>query len=230
VSRWPIARYLFSAHTVFLALFLGVLYLLVAVVLAVAVTRGPASVSAVDVAGQVLHWLAVGYGYSSVAVLTTMVVHGRTRREFLLQHPLFQVVTAAVLAALVTGVYAAEAVLYRAAGWQQQMQPHRVFEAGDHLMIFLSYTSMLAVCMMVGTFTGVWMARWEGSGAVALIPAALLLVYAGGVNGFFSLPFARFPGAGAPLLVAVTAGIFAVGWALLWAAGRDLPLRNRVAG
>ena len=230
MSRWPIARYLFSAHTVFLVLFLGALYLLVGVILAVVAMRGPASISAVDVAGQVLHWLAVGYGYSAVGVLTTMVVHGRTRREFLLQHPVFQLVTTVVLAALITGVYAAEAVLYRAAGWTQAMQGNRVFAAGDYPMIFLAYTSMLAVCLMTGTFTGVWMARWEGSGAAALIPAAVLLLVAGGANGFFSLPFARFGADGAPWLVAVSAAAFAVGWVLLWAAGRDLPLRTKVAG
>lgn len=230
MSRWPIARYLFSAHTVFLVVCLGVLYLLVGVVLAIVATRTPASISAVDVAGQVLHWLAVGYGYSAVGVLTTMVVHGRTRREFLLQHPVFQLVSAAVLAALITGVYAAEAALYRAAGWTQAMQPHRVFEAGDYPAIFLAYLGMLAVCLMTGTFTGVWMARWEGSGAVALLPAALLLVVAGGANGFFSLPVARFGPDGLPWLAAVCAAVFAVGWALLWVAGRDLPLRTRVAG
>ncbi|MDI6105093.1 hypothetical protein QLQ12_41565 [Actinoplanes sp. NEAU-A12] len=143
MSRWPIARYLFCAHTVFLVMFLGAVYVLVGVILAAAVTRGPATISAVDVAGQVLHWLAVGYGYSATGVLARMVVHGRTRREFLIQHPVFQVVTAGVLAALLTGVYAAEAVLYRAAGWARALQDHRVFEAGDYPMIFLASWYML---------------------------------------------------------------------------------------
>lgn len=229
MSRWPIARYLFSAHTVFLVLFLGAVYLAVAVILAVVALLGSVSVSGVDLTGQLLHWLAAGYGFSAAGLLATMILHGRTRGEFLIQYPVFQIVTSAVLAALITGAYAGEAVLYRAAGWPRTVQPHRFFEAGDYPAIFLAYWSMLAVCLMTGAFVGAAMARWEGVGALAFAPAAVLLVFAGGVNGMFSLPVGRVGPDGVAFLLAVTVAVFAVGWALLWAAVRDLPLSSKVA-
>ncbi|GAA4969145.1 hypothetical protein [Actinoplanes utahensis] len=223
MSRLPIARYLFSSHTLFLIMFLGAFYLLVAVVVAVAALATPITLSGVDVAGQALHWLALGYGYSAATLLTTMIVHGRTRREFLVQHPLFQVVTSAVLAALITGVYALEAVVYRAAGWTRRLQDHRIFEATDYPTIFGAYWSMLTVCLMTGAFLGAAILRWETAGALALLPAAVVVVYAGAANGLFSLPFARVG-----LDVAVTAVMVAAGWALLWSAVRDMPVRIRV--
>lgn len=223
MRRLVIARYLFSSHALFLLMFLGAFYLLVAVVIAVAALFTPITLSGVDVAGQVLHWLALGYGYSAAGLLTTMLVHGRTRREFLLQHPLFQFVISAVLAALVTGVYAVEAVVYRAAGWPRKLQDHRIFEADDHLLVFTAYWSMLAVCLMTGAFVGAAVLRWEAAGVLALLPAAVLIVYAGAAHGLFSLPFARIG-----LGPAAVAAMVVVGWALLWPPVRDMPVRIRV--
>ncbi|GIE28231.1 hypothetical protein Ait01nite_012760 [Actinoplanes italicus] len=224
MRRFPIARFLLSTHLPFLVMVLAGSYLLVAVILGVAVlVSGPASVSAVDVAGQVLHWLAVGYGYGAPALLATVVVHGRTRREFVAQHPVYQLVAAVVLAALITGVYAAEAALYSAAGWTQAMQPDRPFAAGDYPMIFLANVSMLSIALVTGSFAGVAVYRRDGAGALALVPAAGLLVYGGAVHGFFSLPFAQ---QGLPM--AVTLPAVAAGWVLLWACAREVPLGNRV--
>jgi hypothetical protein len=224
VRRFPIARFLLLNHLPFLAMALAGIYLLVAVILGVAVAvSGPASVSAVDVTGQVLHWLAVGYGYGASGLLATVLVHGRTRREFIVQHPVYQLVTAVVLAALITGVYAVEAVLYRAAGWTQAMQPDRPFDAGDYPAIFLANASMLSIALLIGSFAGVGVYRRDGAGALVLLPAAGLLVYGGAVHGFFSLPFAQV---GLPMTV--TCAVVAVGWALLWACARDVPLGNKV--
>lgn len=223
MSRLPILRYLLSSHTVFLIMCLGAFYLLVAVVLGVAALLTPITLSAVDAAGQALHWLALGYGFSAAGLLSTVVAHGRTRREFLLQHPLFQFVTSAVLAALITGVYALEALVYRAAGWTRGLQQQRVFEAGDHPLIFGAYWAMLALCLMTGTFLGAAFLRWDAAGAVALLPVAVLVVYGGAAHGLFSLPFARV----GPDLAAIVPMV-AAGWALLWLTARDMPVRTRV--
>ncbi|MEU4620497.1 hypothetical protein AB0G04_11040 [Actinoplanes sp. NPDC023801] len=229
MRRFPIARFLLSTHLPFLAIVLPAMYLLVGVIVAVAVLmRGPATVSGVDLSGQVLHWLAVGYGYSAPGLLGTMLVHGRTRREFATQHPAFQLVTAVVLAALITGVYAVEAVLYRAAGWTQAMQPDRPFEAGDYPMIFVANLSMLAIALLTGAFVGVALYRRTATGALALLPAAALLTYGGAAHGYFSLPFAQGAMQSGPALLAVTAAAVVIGWALLWAYARDVPLGNKV--
>jgi hypothetical protein len=188
----------------------------------------PITVSAVDIGGQVLFWLAAGYGYSAAGLLATMVSYGRTRREFAWQYPVFQLVTAVVVAALVTGAYAAEALLYRSAGWTRHLQDQRVFEAGDHLLVFVSYLCMLAICLVTGAFVATAFYRWESGGVLALLPAAVLLAYGGTMTGFFSLPFARLDVAGAPALLAVTFAAVAAGWALLWAAVRDVSLRTGV--
>ncbi|GGN35699.1 hypothetical protein FHR83_006221 [Actinoplanes campanulatus] len=229
MNRWPILRYLLSSHTVVLVGFLLGVYLLVAVIVAVAAMFTEVTVSGVDIAGQVLPWLAAGYGYSAAALLSTVLTHGRTRREFLAQHPVFLLVTAGLLAVVATGAYAVEAVVYRAAGWTRTFQDQRVFEAGDYPLILLAYVSMLAVWMMTGALLGGAFYRDEGGGLLALLPAAVLLSVSGGANGFLSLPFTRWGLTSAPEVAVVTVVAVAAGWALLWAALRDVPLRTRVA-
>lgn len=228
MTRWPIFRYLLGSHTVFLLMFLAAFYAFCGLILAVAAALTPITLSVVDAAGQPLHWLTLAYGGSAASVLTATLAHGRTRREFLLQHPMFQLVTASVLAAAITGVYALEAALYRAAGWTGNFQDHRTHEAGDYPMIFLTHLSMLAVCTMTGAFLGTAFYRWEAAGGLALLPAAVLVVVAGGANGFFTLPFARFGLTSAPELIAVTVAVVAAGWALLWLSVHDLALRTKV--
>ncbi|MEV0899467.1 hypothetical protein [Actinoplanes sp. NPDC049802] len=228
MSRWPIGRYLLANHTVFLTGVLIAVYLLTAVLVAVAALVTDVTVSGVDITGQVLQWLAVAYGYSATALLSTVLTHGRTRREFLVQHPVFQIVTAGVLAAVVTGAYAVEAAVYRAAGWSRALQDHRVFAVDDYPTIFLAYASMLAIWMMTGAFLGAAFYRWQAAGAAALVPAAIVLTLSGGANGFLSLPFARLGLSSPPEIVVVTVVAVAAGWALLWATLRDVALRTRV--
>jgi hypothetical protein len=228
VSRWPILRFLSSQHLVFLILAVAGGYLLTMAVTPVFLLFTPVTLSAVDIGGQVLFWLAAGYGYGAAGLLATVVSHGRTRREFAVQYPVFQLLTAVVVAALVTGVYAAEAALYRATGWTRNLQGQRVFEAGDYRLIFVSYLCMLAVCLVTGAFLATSYYRWEPGGLLALLPAAVLLAFGGTMTGFFDLSFARLGVSGAPAVLAVSAGAVAVGWALLWASVRDVSLHIKV--
>ncbi|MEU8663281.1 hypothetical protein [Actinoplanes philippinensis] len=229
MSRWPILRFLLSQHLVFLTLFVAGGCLLAAVVTPVFLLFTPITLSAVDIGGQVLFWLAVAYGYGAAGMLATMVAHGRTRREFAVQYPVFQLVTAVVLAALITGAYAAEAVLYRLAGWTRHLQDQRVFAAGDYPSIFVAYLCMLVFCLITGAFVATAFYRWEAAGVPALLPAAAVLGYGGAVTGFFTLPFARLPVAGPPAMAVVTVAALAVGWALLWVSVRDVAVRTRVS-
>jgi hypothetical protein len=228
VSRWPILRFLSSSHLVFLVLVLAGGYLLAVAVTPVFLLFTPVTLSAVDIGGQVLFWLAAGYGYGAAALLATVVSHGRTRREFAGQYPVFQLLTAGVLAALVTGAYAAEAALYRAIGWTRNLQGQRIFEAGDYRLIFVSYLCMLAICLITGAFVGTAFYRWESGGVLALLPAGVLLVFGATMTGFFDLSFARLGVSGAAGLLAVTAGAVAVGWALLWLSVRDVSVHLKV--
>ncbi len=70
MSRWPIARYLFSAHTVYLVLFLGALYLLVlSINSGVSISRG-----LVEPPGQLPIWgtLFVATTAAAVALLANV--------------------------------------------------------------------------------------------------------------------------------------------------------------
>ncbi|WP_229074863.1 hypothetical protein [Actinoplanes sp. DH11] len=225
MTRWPILRYLLSSHTVFLLLVLIPIYLFVGVVVGAVSIYVDIRLSGVDVVGQVLPWAALGYGASTSNLLPTMLVHGRTRREFLTQHPIFQVITTGLVAALITGCYAIETAAYRALDWEQKVQQQRIYAADEYGTIFTAYWSMLLIWLMVGVFVGVAFYRWEAGGGLALIPAAVLVVLSGGVNGFFSLPFARTD---LPLLP-VTVVAVAIAYGLLWLSGRDVSLRAKVA-
>jgi magnesium-transporting ATPase (P-type) len=225
MSRWPIARYLLGTHTIFLLFVLFGLYLVTAVVMGVVSFFTEITLSGADLLSHALPWAAIGYGASTSNLLSTVLVHGRTRREFLLQHPVFQVITTAALAAMITGVFAVETLAYRTLGWEQKVQEQRIYTATDYGTIFGAYWSMLLIWLMVGVFFGVALYRWEGIGIVSIVPAGLILITTGGVNGFFSLPFARtdLP------LIPVTVVAVALAYGLLWLSGRDVPLKTRVA-
>ncbi|MEU8244561.1 hypothetical protein AB0C07_40425 [Actinoplanes missouriensis] len=221
-----ILRYLLGSHTIFLLGCLVPIYLFAVAVVAVVSIFTDIRLSGMDAIGQALPWVTAGYGAATSSLLATMLVHGRTRREFLIQHPAFQVITTGLGAALITGFYALEVLLYRAAGWQQKVQEQRVYHsADDYGTVFLAHWSMLLTWLMVGIFIGVAFYRWEAAGGLALIPAGVILAYCGGVNGFFSLPFFRtdLP------LVPVTLAAVAIAYGLLWLSARDVPLRTRVA-
>ncbi|GAA1655063.1 hypothetical protein [Actinoplanes couchii] len=228
MTRFPIARYLLLNHTPFLAMCLGGLALFGAVALGVTAALTTVTLSVADIGGQILHWLAFGYGFSAAGVLSTMIVHGRTRREFITQHAVFQVITAGLLALLVTGVYAAEAGVYRLAGWERRLQEHHVFGAGDYPMIFVAYWSMLAIALMIGAFVGVAFLRGDAAILWALLAAVVLVLAAGGVNGFFSLGFNRLDLESLPLTAGLSVPLFVAGWAALWLAARDVAVRTKV--
>ncbi|BBH69584.1 hypothetical protein ACTI_62690 [Actinoplanes sp. OR16] len=226
MNRWPITRYLLGSHTIFLVFLLAGVYLFVAVVVGAVATFRDIRISGVDVVGQILPWVTAGYGTTTAALLATVLVHGRTRREFLIQHPVFQVITTGLIAALITGVYAIETAVYRAFDWGQKVQDERAYATtSEYATIFGAYWSMLLIWLMVGVFLGMAFYRWEGSGVLALIPAGVIVVVTGGVNGFLSLPFARTD---LPLLP-VTVAAVAITYAMLWYTGRDVALRARVA-
>ncbi|MBB2948230.1 heme exporter protein D [Actinoplanes lutulentus] len=226
MSRWPILRYLLGSHTIFLLFIMFGVYLFIGVVVAVVAQFTEIRLSGVDAIGQALPWVALGYGATAVNLVATTLVHGRTRREFLAQHPVFQVITTMLIAALITGAFAIETLVYRSLDWQQKVQEQRSYaSASDYPMIFATHWGMLMTWLMIGVFIGVAFYRWEAVGGLALLPAAVLVLFTGGINGFFSLPFARTD---LPLLP-VTLTAVAAAYALLWVSARDMPLKTRVA-
>ncbi|MFC7533100.1 hypothetical protein [Actinoplanes sp. GCM10030250] len=231
MNRWPIARYLLTTHYIFLIIIMVGFYAACAVLLTVVALFTEIRISTVDVAGQVVCWLALGYGASSTTLLSTMLVHGRTRREFLREYPVFLLITSVTLAALTAGAYAAEAAVYSAFDWGQKMQDNRIFEsASDFPTVYVAYLSMLLIWLTTGAFLGAAFYRWQAGGVLAVPFAAVLVLTGGGFNGFFSLvPGLRTDTPDLAAILLVSLGLAAAAWAMLWYTARDLPLRVRAA-
>ncbi|GLY02980.1 MULTISPECIES: hypothetical protein [Actinoplanes] len=229
--RWPIAHLLLTTHLPFLAVCLAGLILLAWLILGGVSAFGSVRISALDVGGPFLRWLALGYGYHLLAtMLPTFLVHGRTRREYLLQVPVFQLVTTAVLAGMTTLGYAAETVLYRAAGWPHQLAQDRLYDnTGDYLLIFGNYWTMLLGWMVTGWFLGAAFYRFQVGGVLAL-PVALGLLLA---NATGDLPIVDagqwHQDLGVPVALALAAGGTVVAAVLCWAIARDMPLHTRTS-
>ncbi|MEV6302047.1 hypothetical protein AB0M02_21715 [Actinoplanes sp. NPDC051861] len=228
MNRWPITRYLLSTHYIFLILILVGFYAACGVLLTTVALLSNISISTVDVAAQVLCWLALAYGTSATTTLGTVLVHGRTRREFLAQYPAYLGLSALTLAALITLVYAGETALYSAFDWPQKLQDHRVYEsASDYPVIFVTYLSMLLMWLLAGAVIGAGIYRWEANGIVVTVPfAAVVLLVTGGFNGFFSLvPFLRAGTTDLAVILAVTLVAAAATWAVFHGTVRDVALR-----
>ncbi|GAA2533172.1 hypothetical protein [Pilimelia columellifera] len=233
--RWPIAYLLLTTHLPFLVFCLAGLLVVAGLVLGGVAVFGAVRISALDVGGQLLRWLALGYGYYLLRTMLPMVlVHGRTRREYLCQVPVFQLITTGVLAGATTLGYAAESLLYRAAGWPHQLAEARLYsDTTDHLVIFASYWMMLLGWMATGSFLGAAFYRLRAGGVLALPVALLLLAVNGLSNGVLSLPFIKLDllpqdlGVPAALTLGAASTLVAVG--LCWLLARDMPLRTRTS-
>lgn len=231
--RWPIGRLLMTTHLPFVMLgWIGLVALAGLLLVGVAIF-GTVRISTMDAAGQVLRWFAFGYGaYLVHTLLPIYLVHGQTRREYLRQAPVFQLVSAGALAGLHTIGYAAETLLYRANDWPQALSEDRLYDnASQYPLIFISYWGMLLVWTLTGSFVGAGFYRL-GAGGVLLLPVALGLLMLSAVgNGFMNLPFIDVRlGAlqlDVPAAVGVTAGCAVLALALAWALARDMPLRTR---
>jgi hypothetical protein len=160
-KRWPIGHLLLTTHLPFLLICWAVLVALAGLVLTAVAIFGTVRISTIDVGGQILRWLALGYGaHLTFTVLPIYLAHGQTRREFLLQAPVYQFVATGVLAGCTTIAYAGESLLYRANGWPQALAEDRIYNAAsEYPLIFLSYWGMLMVWMLTGSFIG---AGWPG--------------------------------------------------------------------
>ena len=231
--RWPIGHLLLTTHLPFLLLCWAALVALAGLVLAGVAIFGTVRISTMDVGGQILRWLALGYGaHLTFTALPIYLVHGQTRREFLLQTPVYQFVATGVLAGFTTIAYAGESLLYRANRWPQALADDRIYNATtEYPLVFLSYWGMLLVWTLTGLFIGAGFYRLQ-AGGVLVLPVALVLLVASGLgNGFLSLPFLEL-GFGLrdlaiPAAVTLSAGCALVAWGLAWAMARDMPLRTR---
>ncbi|GAA0221523.1 hypothetical protein [Cryptosporangium japonicum] len=228
-ARWPILRYLVTAHLLFLLFCLGVFVAITGVILAGVAIVGTVSVSALDVGvGQFFRWMALGYGgHLFYTFLPHCLVHGRTRGEFVRQVPIYQVVAAAVLAFAIAVLYAGETLLYRAAGWSQGFRPGHLYESGTDVgAIFVSYWAALLVWTVVGAMIGAAWYRFPGVGLL-LVPVAAAILFVNGLSlniGEWE-PLSGGLAGGAWDLLAIAAVSTALAVAVTWSIARDVPIQ-----
>ncbi|EXG81926.1 hypothetical protein [Cryptosporangium arvum] len=232
-TRWPILRYLLTAHLLFLLLSLGAFVAISGLILGGVALFGTVSVSALDVGvGQFFRWMALGYGgHLFYTFLPHCLVHGRTRGEFVRQVPVYQVVGAAVLALAIAVLYVGETLLYRAAGWTQGLRPGHLYESGtDFGAVFVSYWAALLVWTVVGSMIGAAWYRFPGVG-VLLVPVAAAILFVNGLNlniGEWG-PLSGGLAGGPWGLVGIAAVSTAVAVAVTWSIARDVPVHVRTA-
>ena len=227
-----ITRLLYATQFWFLLLmWVGCVVGVVLIVAGVALFRD-ITVSGWDQAVQVIRWLALGYGtYLTGRLLSQLIAHGQTRRDFMIHVSGFVTAVSAVLAGLMTVGYLVERLIYRALGWPHKVDDDRLFTSStDVAPIYISYLVLFLVWTIIGAMLGAAFYRLEAGGALFL-PVALvlalgsgMLIRFGGLPLFSSLPDLR----DLPLAAIVGLGalIYAAGVGITWALVRDLPVRS----
>ncbi len=198
----------------------------------------PVSISAWDLATQFVRWYAAGLGvYVTAVYLPIYITHGYTRRAFLQQLPIFVAAATALAAVLVALGYAVEHVVYRVAGWDQQLTSDHLFTVPTEFgLVALSFGLVILVYVVGGALAGAAFYRNFLVG-FALIPplfgaAALTEVFRGGVpvpGSFPSWVIGSIESAPVVATGVLAAGLVVVMGVLLWWLVRDLPIRSKPA-
>jgi hypothetical protein len=212
-------------------------------VLAIAITLvvsmfTPVRISAWDLATQFVRWYGGGLGvYVTAVYLPIYITHGYTRRAFLRQLPIFVGAAAALAAALVALGYAAERLIYRVAGWDQQLTNDHLFSSPTDLgSVALSFGLVILVYLVGGALAGAAFYRnvLLGFGLIPLLAAVAAtneMVHRGIPVPAFLPTWVVEPIGASPFASAFvqSVGVVAVMGVLLWWLVRDLPIRSKPA-
>ncbi len=232
-QRWPIAVLLFFGHLPFLMLLWVALAALLTVITAVLALFVDISVSVWDHSAALLRWMALFYGtYLTRELLTTCVMHGRTRRAFTAQATLFVLVASGVLAVLMALGYALEHLIYNLMGWSHTFIDDRLFDSLNIPLIIYSWWGLYAVWTITGAFIGAALRRNDVSPVLAIVLGIVLLSVLGPITGMGDLPFTdriydpQTTSVGSAIGLSLLA--FAVGAAFTWLLVRNIPIRPRI--
>ncbi|MDQ1293637.1 MAG: hypothetical protein QG608_1518 [Actinomycetota bacterium] len=227
-----ILRMLLGTHLPFLVVVWAAFAVLVTVVTVVVSLFQEVEISGWDVAGSMLRWVALFYGWWWVGqFLPVCLTHGRTRREFAVEVTFFVAVASTVLAALMTLGYGAEKVLYDFRGWGQEFQEHRIYDSvRDYPTIFLTYWVVLLIWSTMGMILKAGSGHQnEGVGLFATLPVVglgLLSIAGTGADNLFGLGtlapswFGEF----SPNMMILMVLGYAAGVSITWVLVRSFPL------
>lgn len=219
-------------------LLFGIVFVIAMAITLIVSMFTPVGISAWDLATQFVRWYGGGLGvYVTAVYLPIYITHGYTRRAFLQQLPIFFAAAAALATVLVALGYAVEHLLYRLAGWDQQLTSDHLFTSPMDLgLVAVSFGLVILLYVVGGALAGAAFYRNLLVG-FALIPpligvAALSEMVHGGVPVPGFLPswvggsLETAPVASAAVL---TAGLVVAMGLLLWWLVRDLPIRSKPA-
>lgn len=240
LDRWVIARHR-TREDVGAVLSLWVIFSLFvfAVVLLVAAFR-TIEVSGWEIGSQIPRWFAGGLGvYLSSVYLPLYVAHGRTRRDVAVQCLVSALVTAVVMAMLMTLGYVIERGIYAIAGWPQALgSDHLYATATDYPLILLDFLLLFVAWKVAGIFAGAAFYRSPTLGFVTLpiVVVVVGLAEATRSPGFLEIAgdlvswlqvVPDVPSAGASIVITLVGLVVMLPAA--WLVVRDLPLRNEPA-
>jgi hypothetical protein len=171
-------------------------------------------------------------GYVLHTMLPMYVANGRTRRDSAIEFIVFGAIYAAFAALLVTLGYVVERGFYAIGGWPRGIPDGHLFSSYDEVpLIFVENLVKLLVWVTAGALVGIAFYRYESNGALALLPATVVVALNGGVaSGFMGFLERVVPAleiSSAPLAAAVSILCTLAVLAMTWLIVRDLPLRNK---
>ncbi|GAA2356256.1 hypothetical protein [Nonomuraea africana] len=226
------------AANMWLAVFAWLAYLVIITLVTVAIAIwGDLDESVWEKAVQLTRWYALFVGVALVTeFLPLFIAHGQSRRQFGFQAAVTIAVFAPFLAFLLVISFLLEALLYGLTGWTWALGQAHLFTAPTQApMIFLEYTVMFVAWLVAGVLVSAAFYRWQGGGLLAIIPAAVMVLFVQSTIGDkMPLPFITFqlgfnlPDSALGAVLAA-AGTFVVGLGLTWLIIRDVPLRNKVS-
>lgn len=228
-----VLRLLLGTHLPFLVLvWTGFAVLVAGITLVVSPFRD-VEFSGWDIACSVLRWVALAYGWWWVdRFLPVCLIHGRTRREFMVDVTVFTAVACTTSAALTTLWYTGEKVLYDLMDWTQGLQKDRLYDSfSDRSSIFLTYWIVLLVWSTMGMLLKAGSGHPnEGVRVLTVLPAVgmgLLAAAGTGADNLFAFRVLVHPATGgfSPELVALLMAAYAAGVALTWVLVRSFPVR-----
>jgi hypothetical protein len=234
---WIAFRRLFDEQSRFVLLvWLSFAVVVAAFIVGISFVR-PITRSIWEPASRLAPWYAFFIGiYLGNNALPLHVAYSRTRRECAREGAAFIALFGAVLAVLICAGFFLESVLYRIAGWPQNITGDHLFtSAGQIPLIFTEFWLRFLTWLAGGAMIAAAWYRFDATGLLTIGPAFAALGATeralGTTVGPLGSLFESFIGEGTrpplALTIAISIGSFVMLLAVTWPIVRDIPIRTQ---
>lgn len=185
------------------------------------------------ISGIAFWYVAFIGGYAMFELLPKSVANGRTRRDSAIEMAIFGVIHSAVLAILITLMFAIEQGVYGIFDWPQGVPENHLFDSfTDYPVIFLESLLSAVVWTVGGAMIGIGFYRDSFCGAIAVVVGLGLVSLQSGMTGMSIGPLGfvteRLQGDwGIPLAVLIALAGVAITGSVTWLFARDVPIRPK---